>query len=203
MSITDRSGTGRAPAENQQPQQAPPPPAASGRRGAKSRNRSTSGGGSAQGQSWLKEIVTVVIALAVVGVSGWLLVNHYFSVKPFVVTNDLVGKPALYAAAQQAYQQYLSNQQDVLNIALGIVGVILGYFFGRVPAELRASKAEEVAQGNARTAADAVEDSHATRAKLDDVKKTLSALSIGGGALLGGNQSHAKVEVDALLRRIG
>ncbi|TDQ00577.1 hypothetical protein EV186_102438 [Labedaea rhizosphaerae] len=155
--------------------------------------------------SWFKESATLLIALAVVAVTGWLLIDHYLAIQQFQVDAALIGNHALYAAKQQAYQQFLSDQQNVVNIAIGILGVVLGYYFGRVPAELRAKKAEDVAQSTADAAAGAVDESKAAGAKLADVKATLGAISgrPGGAGLLGAGQDRAKIEIDALLRRLG
>lgn len=150
--------------------------------------------------AWLKEIATVLIAFSVVAVSGWLIVNHYFGIREFQVTEDLLGQPALYAAKQSSYQQLLSSQKDVLNYVVGVLGVVLGYFFGRAPAELRAKKAEDIAQANAGVAVTAANEAEDAKEKLADTKQTLSALRRGvGGTLSAGQQS----ELDALVRRLG
>jgi len=47
-------------------------------------------------------------------------------------------------------QSKITNAKDVLQILLGTAGVVIGYYFGRVPADARAAQAQE--QANAATA---------------------------------------------------
>ena len=55
------------------------------------------------------------------------------------LTFRYVGEPAKITAAK-----------DILQILLGVAGVVVGYYFGRVPADARAAQAQE--QANAATA---------------------------------------------------
>lgn len=68
----------------------------------------------------LKEIVTAVMGLLVVGYTVYLTGR----------TLDLVDKPASMTAAK-----------DVLLLMMGLAGVVIGYYFGRIPADSRASQA--------------------------------------------------------------
>jgi hypothetical protein len=192
---------------------------------------STADGGGRWTLSAVKEIVTVLIALAVVVVSGWLLIGHFEAITQLQVTDDVVKNSALYAATQQAHQQYLSDQKDVLNVAIGVLGVVLGYFFGRTPAESRAKQAEDTAKSNADAAAGAVADAKSAALKLDDVRATLRAIRASttrGGIRVSAfegvvpegveyragtsmsqpyqastPQDQVNAEIDALLRRLG
>jgi hypothetical protein len=47
-------------------------------------------------------------------------------------------------------QSKITNAKDILQILLGVAGVVVGYYFGRVPADARAAQAQE--QANAATA---------------------------------------------------
>ncbi len=40
------------------------------------------------------------------------------------------------------FGKYAANAKDILLFMEGLVGVVLGYYFGRVPAEARAQQAE-------------------------------------------------------------
>ena len=75
-----------------------------------------------------KEIITAVLGLAVVLCT--LVLAGY--------TLTYVGDPNL------------SDAKDVLLLVLGLAGVVVGYYFGRVPADARASQAQE--QANEATA---------------------------------------------------
>jgi cytochrome c biogenesis protein CcdA len=44
----------------------------------------------------------------------------------------------------------ITNAKDILQILLGLAGVVIGYYFGRVPADARAAQAQE--QANTATA---------------------------------------------------
>jgi hypothetical protein len=76
-----------------------------------------------------KEIVTAVLGLMLV---GW-------TVSLTQRTFTYVGDPAKIADAK-----------DVLLLALGLAGVVVGYYFGRVPADMRATQAQQ--QANAASA---------------------------------------------------
>ena len=71
-----------------------------------------------------KEIVTAVLGLMLV---GW-------TVSLTQRTFTYVGDPAK-----------ISDAKDVLLLALGLAGVVVGYYFGRVPADMRATQAQQQA----------------------------------------------------------
>jgi len=71
-----------------------------------------------------KEIVTAVLGLMLV---GWTV---YLTHRTF----NYVGDPAKVADAK-----------DVLMLALGLAGVVVGYYFGRVPADMHATQAQQQA----------------------------------------------------------
>lgn len=71
-----------------------------------------------------KEVVTALLGLAVVIYTLILAGN----------TLALVGQP-----------EKLSDAKDVLLLILGLAGVVVGYYFGRVPADARASQAQQQA----------------------------------------------------------
>jgi hypothetical protein len=71
-----------------------------------------------------KEVITALLGLAVVIYTLILAGN----------TLTLVGQP-----------EELSDAKDVLLLILGLAGVVLGYYFGRVPADARASQAQQQA----------------------------------------------------------
>jgi ABC-type multidrug transport system fused ATPase/permease subunit len=74
--------------------------------------------------STIREITATVLAAIVALVTTWMLVQTFL-------------------AAQPNYE----NMQNVLSLALPVLGVVLGYYFGRVPAEKRAEAAEAERSG--------------------------------------------------------
>ena len=70
----------------------------------------------------LKEAVSAVLALAIVGFTV------YFALR----TVDLAGDSPKAA-----------DTKDVLQVMVGLAGVVLGYYFGRVPADARAAQAQD------------------------------------------------------------
>lgn len=71
-----------------------------------------------------KEGITALLGLVVVGYT-LILAGQ---------TLSLVGQPA-----------ELSQSKDILLLVLGLAGVVVGYYFGRVPADARASQAQQQA----------------------------------------------------------
>src|SRR5262245_406871 len=78
----------------------------------------------------LRESVPAVIALAILAVALWMLVDvhQYLEGDP---------KPDL-----ETYQR----KKDVLLLALGFLGTVTGYYFGRIPAERHADAARDAAK---------------------------------------------------------
>jgi hypothetical protein len=76
-----------------------------------------------------KEVVTAILGVMVVGYTLYLAWNTF---------------------AYVGQQQKMTDAKDVLLLMLGLAGVVVGYYFGRVPADARAAQAQE--QANAATA---------------------------------------------------
>ena len=74
------------------------------------------------------------------------LVTAILGVLVLVCTLFLAGWTFCYVGEQPK----MTNAKDVLQILLGVAGVVIGYYFGRVPADARAAQAQE--QANAATA---------------------------------------------------
>lgn len=71
-----------------------------------------------------KEMVTALIGAVIVGFTIWMIVST------FGLTGD---------------EARLANAKDITQWMLGLAGVVLGYYFGRVPADARASQAQQQA----------------------------------------------------------
>jgi hypothetical protein len=67
-----------------------------------------------------KEVVTALIALAIIGSTVALVARSF----------GLIGNSS-----------HISQAKDLLSIMLGLVGTVIGYYFGRTPADARATAA--------------------------------------------------------------
>jgi len=69
-----------------------------------------------------KEIITAVLGIIVVAYTIYFALN----------TLNYIGK-----------EPYMTDAKDVLMLMLGIAGVVIGYYFGRIPGDARAAQAQE------------------------------------------------------------
>lgn len=67
-----------------------------------------------------KEVVTAIIALVIIGSTVALVARSF----------GLIGNTS-----------HISQAKDLLSIMLGLVGTVIGYYFGRTPADARATAA--------------------------------------------------------------
>jgi hypothetical protein len=87
--------------------------------------------------SWTPEQVIQVFKEVVTALLGLILVGY-----PLALANNT------YAFVGD--NQKMSDAKDVLLIMQGLAGVVIGYYFGRVPADARATQAQQ--QANTATA---------------------------------------------------
>jgi hypothetical protein len=73
----------------------------------------------------LKEVVSAVLGLLVVGITVYLALQTFL----------FVGN-----------QTKMSDARDLLTLMLGISGVVLGYYFGRIPADAAVAQAQQQTQ---------------------------------------------------------
>ena len=76
--------------------------------------------------SSLQDVVTTVLALSISLITLVLLIICFHS-------------------ASNSNQAVFSNEKDILNLALTTFGVVIGYYFGRAPAEKQAQQATQAA----------------------------------------------------------
>ncbi len=107
--------------------------------------------------TWLKEIITALLGLGIAAIALWMLVGTYVTAteRPEVTADDLENRP-LYDAREKARLEQKSGQKDVMLVAIGLFGSVIGYYFGRVPAERRADRAESAASEAQATVTEAV-----------------------------------------------
>lgn len=126
----------------------------------------------------LKEWATVLIAVAIVAVSLGLMVQTFRSVDDQVLFNsegELLNKEAI-DAIENAAEDDFERRKDIMNISIGLLGVITGYFFGRVPGEQRASAAERVSANATDIAKVDRADAETARNKLEGERERTQAL---------------------------
>ncbi len=109
------------------------------------------------GMGLLKEGTTTIIAISVAAVSLWML-------------SEAFSETTLSA-----------EKKEVMTHGLSLLGVVMGYYFGRSPAERRAESAEDAAakersqsEKSATVASAAVESQRIAEGKLVDAKVTLA-----------------------------
>lgn len=117
---------------------------------------------------WLKEVVAAVLALAISGSALWMLLGTYNAAAQEIPVDERVldeTQTPLLEAQERARLEQLSGQKDILLVAIGLFGSVLGYYFGRVPAEHRAERAESAAAAAEATANTAVASASAAEAR--------------------------------------
>lgn len=116
----------------------------------------------------LKEIMCAVIGLMIILGAMWMLNDVY-------IEGGKTGDKFIL----DVYQRHMQT----LNLALAFAGTVVGYYFGRMPAE----KATAVAQAQTK---DAIENQEKLKAGLRDVKGELTRAATPPS---GGNAAPAQV----------
>lgn len=119
-----------------------------------------------------KEGVTALMGLAVV-----------------IFTLFLAWKSLTYSANDMQ----MANAKDILLLVLGLTGVVIGYYFGRIPADARATQANEKAQQVTAEAAVAADE-------LDGILAEAGGSAAGGATGRGTGQAGTAVVED--VRRV-
>jgi hypothetical protein len=120
---------------------------------------------------WLnifKEGITSLLGLAILGFALYMLISVF----------NAAGRVSTGEAEAKAMQDAFGRQKDILLYALSLLGTVLGYYFGRVPAELHAQQAQNranKAQGESEQARTEASQANAEKkVQADDFKRTLS-----------------------------
>jgi cytochrome c-type biogenesis protein CcmH/NrfG len=103
---------------------------------------------SAARQQWLKEIVTAVLGIGIVAYT------LYMTYRAFGMVGDTTR---------------MGNAKDLLTYLSGFAGVVVGYYFGRVPADARTAQAQQ-------QIGQAVSDKEQTMSTMGDMKEKLTDL---------------------------
>jgi hypothetical protein len=88
--------------------------------------------------------------------NGWTP-EHYIQAFKEIITAALGLLVVIYTVTMAAKvftyvgeEEKISDAKDILLLVMGLAGVVIGYYFGRVPADARAAQAQE--QANTATA---------------------------------------------------
>lgn len=104
-----------------------------------------------------KEVVTAAIAIALV----WTTVQLVASVMTYV-----------------GDETRMSQAKDVLSVMTGLLGVVMGYYFGRIPAEARAAQAQEQAAEAVQKSEQAAAQSEMVSARAEELANQASQLAV-------------------------
>jgi pyruvate/2-oxoglutarate dehydrogenase complex dihydrolipoamide acyltransferase (E2) component len=96
-------------------------------------------------------------------------------------------------------EQKMADAKDVLLLVLGLAGVVVGYYFGRVPADARASQATERAE---EATAEAEQVRAHARAAADDVERVMDRLAPAAARVRGAEEASMAPGVESDLRQI-
>ncbi len=118
-----------------------------------------------------KEAVTALLGVLVVGYT------LYLAVKTFGFAGDTK----------------INDAKDILQVILGVAGVVIGYYFGRVPADARAAQAQE--QANTATA-QTEQVSAQAQAAADKVEQVMDKVTPATAATRGAGAPPTDIATD-------
>lgn len=170
---------------------------------------------------YLKELMAAAIALPIVAISLWMVGSL------FVASNTIEPAVANDAQLEALHDEAYERRKDLMQIGLTLVGTVLGYYFGRVPAENRAKHAEAEASAARTTTERALDQAGEARTtaatahrKLEDARATVGRVeaalagpgqvpgapqirTLSGGKNDNADAAFALAELSALRGRIG
>jgi hypothetical protein len=131
----------------------------------------------------IKEIITATLAFAIVGFAIWM------AVRTWLLAGDATK---------------LGDAKDVLQLLLGPAGVVVGYYFGRVPADARAAIAQREANAATADAQDVKTRSSELADRIDEALAEDSAVrGVGIEPSATASLRRTQAELRALARRPG
>jgi hypothetical protein len=125
------------------------------------RSRARSG---APGSAWTPEVKLQALREAIAGAIGVVIlgVTVYLAVLTFQRAGD---------------QAKLTDSKDILQLMLGLAGVVLGYYFGRIPGDARAAQAQDQAISASEHAARVAAKGEELATRVDQAVATRGAAS--------------------------
>ena len=126
----------------------------------------------------LKEYVTAIIGILILACTLYLA----------ILTFGYVGEPTK-----------ITDAKDILQVLLAVAGVVVGYYFGRVPADARAAQAQD--QANDATAKTEQISAHAQEIA-DQVDQVMDKISPAGAVARGSGAQPSDPLIAADLQKI-
>ena len=123
------------------------------------------------------------------------LVTAILGVLILVCTLILAGLTFLYVGEPTK----ITNAKDILQVLLGVAGVVVGYYFGRVPADARAAQAQD--QANA-ASAQTEQVSAQAQVVANQVEQVMDKIAPAAGAARGVVAEPIDTAIAADLQRI-
>jgi hypothetical protein len=114
-------------------------------------------GKSAVWLQWLKEVVTAVLGIGIVAYT------LYWTGRAFAMAGD---------------PTRMGDAKDLLTFLSGFAGVVVGYYFGRVPADARTAQAQQQIGQAVSEKDQAMGEKDQAMGKMDDMKKELAGLEV-------------------------
>jgi hypothetical protein len=139
-----------------------------------------------QGSAWTPQILIQAFKEIVTALLGILV----------VVATIIIAANALGYVGKE---QQMSDAKDVLLLMLGLAGVVVGYYFGRVPADARASEAQQQANAATSQAEQVSTQAEIVAAQVDDV---IDRVAPAAAAARGAGASAVDPAVVADLKRL-
>jgi hypothetical protein len=140
-------------------------------------------------QRWTPELIMQAFKEGVTGILGMTLVGYTL----YIASNTL---------AYVGDKDKISDAKDVLLLVLGLAGVVIGYYFGRVPADARAAQAQEKADAAASQTQQVAAKADLAADQLDQILPQIAAPA-GDAAARGAAAPPADVVADMTRIRDG
>lgn len=112
----------------------------------------------ADGAAWVKEWIASLLAISIALLALWMLWSTFQAAREFP---DLAEE----AAAKRA-EAHFARLKDVMLYGFSLFGAVLGYYFGRVPTERRAERAEDQLQKTQKSLTSVSSDAEIARAEM-------------------------------------
>lgn len=148
------------------------------------------GSQAASGGNWPKEVVAAALSTVIVGFT------MYFMWKMFEAP-DNVG------------QTLWQHQSAILQVAVGFAGTVIGYYFGRIPAERAAATAQQAANSaqqslvnTSAVAQQATTNENRIRTQVGDLRRQMSTNTPLGGAAANPDAAALRIQVAERLDQI-
>ena len=137
---------------------------------------------------WPKELVSALMAIAIVGLTLVLLAYMFFDP----------------AGADSSNKTLWEHRSGVIQTCLALAGTVTGYYYGRIPAERAAASATQASAANAARADDAKVSKDQMVGQLKDLRTQLQTGNspMGGGSVLTATPEDVRAAVSRRIEQI-